>query len=91
MATTPVFLPGKSHGQRGLPGYSPWGHKRIRTIDLTNNNVQEDAGSVLIEIIPLICILTAYNLGRSPSQQSSFQHYYCTTLQFEYQKLNINS
>ena len=22
---TPVFLPGKSHGQRGLVGYSPWG------------------------------------------------------------------
>ena len=27
MATTPVFLPGKSHGQRSLAGYSPWGHK----------------------------------------------------------------
>ena len=24
---TPVFLPGKFHGQRGLVGYSPWGHK----------------------------------------------------------------
>ena len=27
MATTPVFLPGKSHGLRSLAGYSPWGHK----------------------------------------------------------------
>ena len=27
---TPVFLPGKSHGQRNLAGYSPRGHKRIR-------------------------------------------------------------
>ena len=27
MATTPVFLPGKSHGQRILVGYSPWGHR----------------------------------------------------------------
>ena len=27
---TPVFLPGKSHGQRILAGYSPWGHKRVR-------------------------------------------------------------
>ena len=26
---TPVFLPGKSHGQRSLVGYSPWDH-RIR-------------------------------------------------------------
>ena len=24
---TPVFLPGESHGQRNLAGYSPWGHK----------------------------------------------------------------
>ena len=24
---TPVFLPGKSHGQRSLVGYSPWGLK----------------------------------------------------------------
>ena len=24
---TPVFLPGKSHGQRSLLGYSPWGRK----------------------------------------------------------------
>ena len=24
---TPVFLPGKSHGQRSLEAYSPWCHK----------------------------------------------------------------
>jgi len=24
---TPVFLPGKSHGQRSLVGYIPWGQK----------------------------------------------------------------
>ena len=24
---TPVFLPGESHGQRSLAGYSPWDHK----------------------------------------------------------------
>ena len=29
MATTPVFLPGKSHGQKSLVGYSPWGHKDL--------------------------------------------------------------
>ena len=23
----PLFSPGKSHGQRSLAGYSPWGHK----------------------------------------------------------------
>ena len=28
---TPVFLPGKSHGQRSLGGYSSWGHKMSDT------------------------------------------------------------
>ena len=30
---TPVFLPGKSHGQRSLAGYSPWGHKESDTTE----------------------------------------------------------
>ena len=29
MAPTPVFLPGESHGQRNLVGYSPWGHEEL--------------------------------------------------------------
>ena len=29
--TTPVFLPGETHGQRSLAGYSPWGLKEIDT------------------------------------------------------------
>ena len=28
---TPVFLPGKSHGQKSLAGYSQWGHKKSDT------------------------------------------------------------
>ena len=28
---TPVFLPGKFHGQRSLAGYSPWSHKELDT------------------------------------------------------------
>ena len=33
---TPVFLPGESHGQRSLAGYSPRGHKsQTRLSDLT--------------------------------------------------------
>ena len=30
---TPVLLPGKSHGQRSLAGYSPWGHKEPDTTE----------------------------------------------------------
>ena len=26
---TPVFLPGESHEQRSLAGYSPWGRKEL--------------------------------------------------------------
>ena len=32
---TPVFLPGKSHGQESLAGYSPWGHKELETTEAT--------------------------------------------------------
>ena len=30
---TPLFLPGKFHGQRSLAGSSPQGHKKSNTID----------------------------------------------------------
>ena len=26
---TPVYLPGKNHGQKSLAGYSPWGQKKV--------------------------------------------------------------
>ena len=32
---TPVFLPGKSHRQRSLVGYSPWGLKESKTKQLS--------------------------------------------------------
>ena len=41
MATTPVLLPGESHGLRSLVGYSPWGHKRVNMIYQLNNNNKE--------------------------------------------------
>ena len=33
MAITPEFLPGKSHGQRNMAGYSPWGCKESDTTE----------------------------------------------------------
>ena len=35
MATTPVFLPGESRGQRSRVGYSPWGRKESDTTGAT--------------------------------------------------------
>ena len=37
---TPVLLHGKSHGQRSLTGYSPWGCKRVRH-DLANKQQRQ--------------------------------------------------
>ena len=34
--STPVLLPGKSHGQRSLVGYSPWGRKESDTTEQLN-------------------------------------------------------
>ena len=33
MQPTSVFLPGKSHRQKSLVGYSPWGHKESNTTE----------------------------------------------------------
>ena len=35
---TPVFLPGKSHGQRSLVGYCPWGRKESDTTERLHFN-----------------------------------------------------
>ena len=34
------FLPGKSHEQRSLVGYSPWGHKRVGHVLVTKQQQQ---------------------------------------------------
>ena len=38
---TPVFLPGKSHGQRSLVGYSPQGHKELDMNEATSVHMTE--------------------------------------------------
>ena len=48
---TPVFLPGKSHGQRKLAGYSTWGHKELDTTEqLTHTH------RVWVVMFSLICL-----------------------------------
>ena len=34
----PVILPGESHGQRSLTGYSSWGHKESDTTERLNHH-----------------------------------------------------
>ena len=42
-----IFLPGKSHGQRSLAGYSPWGRKtRTHGLNLeTTTTINKASGS----------------------------------------------
>ena len=42
---TPVLLPGESHGQRSLAGYSPQGHKELDTTEATQH-----AHSLILQI-----------------------------------------
>ena len=41
---TPVFLPGRSHGQRSLVGYSPGGHRRVRHDWVTEHSTRRWTG-----------------------------------------------
>ena len=36
----PIFLPRKSHGQRSLTGYSPWGHKELDMTEPLNHHYE---------------------------------------------------
>ena len=38
MAIGPVFLPGKSHGQRNMAGYRPCGHKEADTTQVSEHS-----------------------------------------------------
>ena len=44
---TPVFLPGKLHGQRSQAGYSPWGHKES---DMTEHTHMEKLEPLFIVV-----------------------------------------
>ena len=37
---TPIFLPGESHGQRSLAGYSPRGQKELNTTEVLQHSVE---------------------------------------------------
>ena len=63
METHSVFLPGKSHGQRSLVGYSPWGHRRLRHNFVIKQQQQQcrkkDAASTLKPVIPKMGVNTS--------------------------------
>ena len=52
--TTPVFLPGESHGQRSLVAYSPWGR---RESDLTKAIKHACTVAIIITLLPLLLLI----------------------------------
>ena len=46
---TPVLLPGESHGQRSLAGYSPWGRKEL---DMTEQLTHTHTGAFSVPLAP---------------------------------------
>ena len=56
--STPVFLPGESHGQRSLVGYSPWGCKESDMTEPLNSNSK----SFLSQSSPQVWLNTEPNL-----------------------------
>ena len=63
---TPVFLPGKSHGQRSLMGYSPWGRKESDTPEHAHTSVNgsgalqaPDRKLGVDPMYPFLCLLSS--------------------------------
>ena len=72
---TPVFLPGKCHGQRSLAGYSPWGHKDPNTTQQLESS--SGSGSRVFNTekkSSCICICKSICIG---VKKSCFHFYRC--------------
>ena len=50
---TPVFLPDKSHGQRNLAGYSPWGHKESDKTKQLSKHAPTSVEGTQVKVISL--------------------------------------
>ena len=56
---TPIFLPGKFHGQKSLANCSPWGLKKLDTTELlththTHTHMYTHTGSLYLGIVILL-------------------------------------
>ena len=48
---TPVLLPGKSHGEKSLAGYSSWGCKELDTTEHVFLQLQKDLKIIILQNI----------------------------------------
>ena len=68
---TPVFLPGKSHGQRNLKGYSPWGLKESDVWVTNTFTFSFSLHRVYVKLLPLP-IFKAMAFAHAPELQRRF-------------------
>ena len=67
--STPGFLPGKSHGQKSLAGYSPWGYKERDTSEWPKGKLDTRASTGWVSIfhtrveLPVLFRSTSQTLG----------------------------
>ena len=61
---TPVFLPGKSCGQKRLAGDNPWGHKESNTTECLTHTYQPLPGTVFpaSSLLPTLSLSASGNL-----------------------------
>ena len=64
---TPVLLPGESHGQRSLAGYSPQGLKELDTTEVTDLSLHFSQNQVIayseqqpVSLFPNLLLILAY-------------------------------
>ena len=76
MTTTPVFLPGKSHGQRSLAAYSPQGLRELDTTYPLNNNKKGRNRSFISSAEADLVVVTAWKLSRMTGSQANRKRYY---------------
>ena len=71
---TPVFLPGKSQGQRSLEGYGPWGG---RESDLSFHDTHSafHRGPLATTVLPFL--VPSFSPGVAPPVDSSHAFYFC--------------
>ena len=64
-----MFLPGKSHGQKSLVPYSPWGYKRVGH-DLATKPQQSTEYSALQPQAYQLSAVTLHGCGRTDDQRN---------------------
>ena len=55
MQPTPAVLPGESHGQRSLAGFSPWGHKGSDTTEWLSTHACVHTRNVTFKNFESVC------------------------------------